>query len=61
MWQVMAAFLMSSDSLSHDAGLPWAVPPEEQQCFQLRELAKTSLGCSDDKVTNSPLKCRKGV
>lgn len=60
-WQVMAAFLMSSDSLSHGAGLPWAVPPEEQQCFQLRELAKTSLGCSDDKVTNSPLKCRKGV
>lgn len=42
MGQVMAAFLMSSDSLSHGAGLPWAVPPDEQQHFQPQELAKRS-------------------
>lgn len=54
---------MSSDSLSHGAGLPWAVPREEQQHFQPWELAKRSpsLGRLDDKVMNSPLKCRRGA
>lgn len=28
MWQVMAAFPMSNDSLSHGVGLLWAVPAQ---------------------------------